>query len=80
MGEKDSPDATQHNDSGHISSMERHSHFNRKKIYVIAQDRIQRHKTNRSGALCMAKKTQLTENFRGTSRIFQVLSHISPEV
>jgi hypothetical protein len=51
--------------------MESHRHFNRKKIYGIAQDCSQRRKTNRFGASSMAKKTQLTENFRGTSRIFQ---------
>jgi hypothetical protein len=59
--------------------MESRSHFNRKKIYRIAQDCIQRRKINRVGASGMAKKTQRTKNGCGALRIFPQMSHISPE-
>jgi hypothetical protein len=79
-GRGDSPDASQHNDFRHISSMESHSHFNRKKIYENAPGCFHRRKINRVSALGMAKKTQRMKNYCGASRIFPEMSHISPEI
>jgi hypothetical protein len=79
-GRVDSPDASQHNDYGHISSMDGHSHFNREKIYRNAQDCVQRRKLNRVAASSMAEKTQRSKNDCSISRISYEKSHISPEI
>jgi hypothetical protein len=60
--------------------MDSRGHFNRKKIYGIAQDRVQRRKINRVGASGMAEKTQRSKNYCSASRIFSQMSHISPGI